>query len=79
MKIKTKVVNTIPGTDRAPRGIYFQFWKNLKDTPQGKFLEITAPIKKQKLISHHLYYRARKARKNISIAFKPKAMYVFWK
>lgn len=76
---KVRIVNSIPGTDRQPRGIYFKYWKDLKKTPKGKFLEITAKPKEQRLISHHLYYRARKTHLKVSVTFQPKAMYAFWK
>ena len=79
MHTKVKIVSTIPGSDKAPRGVYDRYWKDLKKTPKDKFLEITTPPKTQHLISHYIYYKARKRHKKVSIAFKPKAMYCFWK
>lgn len=78
MNRKAKVVDAIPGTDKAPKGTYGRFWTDLKNTPKGKFLEVPGTNKEQHLISHHIYYKARKAHKKVSIAFKPKAMYIYW-
>ena len=79
MKTKLKIVDTIPGTDKQPRGAYQIYWKAMRKTPKTKFLEVTAKPKIQHLISHYIYYTARKSGKKVSISFKPTAMYAFWK
>lgn len=77
--VKTRIVKSIPNTDRNTRGAYMRFWTDLRKTPKGEYLEIKAPLKTQKLISHFLYYKGRKQRKKVSCAFKDKALYAYWK
>ena len=78
MTTKVRIVNTIPG-DKTPRGTYTKFWQDLRTMPKGKFLEVTAPGKTQKLISNHIYYMARKTHKHVRITYRPQAMYAYWK
>ena len=78
MTTKVRIVDAIPG-NKTPRGTYTKFWQDLRNMPKGKFLEVPAPGKIQKLISHHIYYMARKAHKKVRIAFRPKALYAYWK
>ena len=77
--VKMNIVKAIPEGNNVERGAYKKYWKGLKKTPKGEFLEVVAPTKKQKLIANYIYYRARKSRKKIGIAFRLKAMYAFWK
>ena len=79
MKTKVQIVDAIPDGASSVRGQYEGFWKDLKKTPVGKFLEVTVPRRGQKLIANYIYYKARKTHKKVSIAYKPRACYIYWR
>jgi hypothetical protein len=75
---KIRIVDEIPGT-RPERGMYAGYWDEMRKTPKRKFLEIPATKRDQILIAAYLYHRGRKAKKPISVSFKEKALYAYWR
>lgn len=78
MKVKVSRVKSIPD-QKTTRGAYEKFWADMKQTPKGEHLVLTTQPKNQKLIANYLYYRARKARKGLTISFRTEAAYCSWK